>query len=230
MDDSQRRQCRRRFAGWCSALAVLALAGCSKPGSYVPLEPQLAWEYAITAQKREGESAAGKPQRGQSSMRNLARRELGSRQVTPQSIELGGQFATVFRAEDTDGVHVVATQGPGETEPEIKSGSYDLRFPLVVGRTWDDTSESMFLKTSVEVEGESRIEALDDVVTVPSGTYKDCVRVSFSGEGRDGSSALAIQTVRWFAPGVGMVKYVHDDRSGAGSGTFTAELTTFKQL
>jgi hypothetical protein len=41
---------------------------------------------------------------------------------------------------------------------------------------------------------------------------------------------LHIEGLRWFAPGVGMVKYQHDDRSGAGSGTFTAELKTFKKL
>jgi hypothetical protein len=168
-------------------------------------------------------------------MRTLARREVGGRQVTPQSVELGGQFATIFRLEDKEGVKVIATQAADEQEPQLESGQFDIRFPVMVGRTWDDASEAMFLKESVEVIGESRIEAIDDVVTVPAGTYDKCVRVRFTTvDGRLpsklGGGPLSITSVRWFAPGVGMVKYQHDDRSGVGGGTMTAELQSFKQL
>jgi hypothetical protein len=226
---------RRRGATLIAVAATLACVACSKPGSYFPLEPRLAWEYAITMQPRRGEDTAGPAQRGKSSMRTMARRELGGREVTPQSIELGGGFATIFRLEDKEGVHVVATQGPNEPGPNFKADSFDLRYPLVAGRTWDDTSESLFLRQPVEVTGESLIEAVDDVVTVPAGTYKKCVRVRFTTLDGDvpaslGGGSLKISSVRWFAPGVGMVKYQQDDRSSAGSGTLTAELQSFKQL
>jgi hypothetical protein len=218
-----------------AALALAALGACGKP-SYSPLDPQLSWQYAVTAEPRDSAGAVTKTQHGQSTMRNLAVRDLAGHRVTPQSIEVAGQFATIFRAEDKEGLRVIATQAPDEPEPQVKEGHFDLRYPLLVGRTWDDTSQAMFLDGRVEVDGESKIESIDDTVTVPAGTYRGCIRVRFTSRdhselpARLGFGPLHIESLRWFAPGVGMVKYQHDDRSGAGSGTFTAELKTFKKL
>lgn len=211
------------------AVSALALLGaCSRnKGSYFPLDERLAWQYAVTAQPN------GKPaQRGESSMRMLPKRDLDGKQVAPQSVELGGGFATIYRVEDKEGVHVIATQAPAPAELEYKTDTFDLRYPLVAGRSWDDYSESMFVSGSPKVTGESRIEAIDDVVTVPAGTYKNCVRVRFTTV--DGSipygSDLTINSLRWFAPGVGMVKYQQEEKSDDKGGTFTAELKSFKQL
>jgi hypothetical protein len=226
---------RAQFVRLAPALWLMALAGCGKP-SYSPLDAQLSWRYAVTVEPRDRSGAVTWTRRGESTMRNLAARDLGGRKVTPQSVEVGGQFATIFRAEDKDGLRVVATQTSDDKEPQLKDGQFDLRYPLLVGRTWDDTSETMFLKERVELDGDSKIEALDDTITVPAGTYRGCVRVRFTSRtyselpARLGFGPVTIESVRWFAPNVGMVKYRHDERSGAGSGTFTAELQSFKLL
>lgn len=222
--------------GVLAALTVLLL-GCSTPPTYFPLQPGLTWEYAVTIQPSDSEGAnLAAPRRLTSTMRSLPRRQFEGRWVAPQSIEMGGVFSTVYRVEDAAGVHDVAMQAPGEDEPRPTPGRTVLRYPLIAGRSWDDVGEALFLAGgSAELPGEARISAVDVTATVPAGTYRHCLELQFTARGevqrpgRQDLTPMRIDATFWYAPGVGLVKYVQRDRSPDGSGLFVAELTAFRR-
>jgi hypothetical protein len=212
------------------------LPGCDAQPGYFPMQSGLTWQYEVNAYPSDSDGVATSPGgRGVSTFRTLPARQLDGRQVSPQSVELGGRFAVSYHAEDGAGVHVVAVQESGEATPRLTPGRLVMRYPLVVGGAWDDRSESMFLSGGrAELPGETRITSLDASVTVPAGTYTHCLELQFSGRGevqrpsRSDLTPLRIDATSWYAPGVGLVKYVQRDRSPDGSGTLIAELTAFR--
>ncbi len=104
---------------------------------------------------------------------------------------------------------LVAASGTGDTQflPEV----------LTNGATWDSTTQAFHVgdlgfgvtfRHAVAVERES--------VTVPAGTFKDCVRVdTSSSEGPDSGyrpdEELVFYYADWYAPGVGLVLTRHWD-------------------
>ncbi|MDX2166171.1 MAG: hypothetical protein SF182_03885 [Deltaproteobacteria bacterium] len=220
------------------ALALLAAlsSACSQP-SYFPMQQGLTWEYGVSFQRTDsdGNNLAALMYRT-STLRILPERQLQGRQVTPISMALGARYSVAYQVEDASGVHTVAVQSPGEDTPHPTPGRIVVRYPLVVGGAWDDFAESMFLEGgTAELPGETRITALDMTTTVPAGTYRHCLELQFSGRGevqrplRSDLTPMRIDATFWYAPGVGLVKYVQRDRSPDGSGLFTAELTAFRR-
>lgn len=59
-----------------------------------------------------------------------------------------------------------------------------------IGVSWDFSE--------VGAEGSATVGSVSDTVTVPAGVFTDCVRVDFTGN---------INGSRWFAHGVGLLKY-----------------------
>jgi hypothetical protein len=215
----------------------MLLVGCSQPASYFPLQQGLTWEYGVSLQRSdsEGDNLAS-AQRGTSTMRILPQREIEQRLVTPQSIKHAGAFAVFYHAEDEKGVHVIAVQEPGDDGPRPTPGRIVMRYPLVVGGAWDDFAQTNFLDGgTADLPGETRISALDVTTTVPAGTYRHCLEMQFSGRGevqrpmRSDLTPMRIDATFWYAPGVGLVKYVQRDRSPDGSGLLIAELTEFRR-
>jgi hypothetical protein len=96
----------------------------------------------------------------------------------------------------------------------------------------------------------TKIESLDDKITVPGGTFSGCVRIRSIGSAsamKGNSRApgrtsglrlvagedLSVEDYYWLAPGVGPVKATHQESRGEGSTAqsigFTLELEHLKQ-
>lgn len=67
----------------------------------------------------------------------------------------------------------------------------------------------MYLPDGRRIPITSTIETLDDVVTVPAGTFQHCVRVRSTGENQDG----ALEDLNWYAPNIGLIKFVRQERN-----------------
>lgn len=91
---------------------------------------------------------------------------------------------------------------------------------------------------NVSVTLKSTIESVDEVVTVPAGTFKGCVRVKSVGTTKKdvgafmGIATIIVEHYDWYAPGVGKIKSIVKEKSNhlmVGSGEMTMQLETFKK-
>jgi hypothetical protein len=138
---------------------------------------------------------------GKGIMTNLAPREVRGKTVTAQKWELqvGGFSGAVvtFVGEDDSGIYILGTQDLEGMELQIfRPPQYLIKNPLRVGTAWER-----------EGQGSSVIESADEVVTVPAGTFKRCVRIKTVNITDDDASAR-LEDYAWYAPRVGWVKSV----------------------
>ncbi len=102
-----------------------------------------------------------------------------------------------------------------------------LNFPIAVGDTWSGQIEKPYYGITLSMA--RTIEANGDTVVVPAGRFDNCLRVvTVAQEPADAGFSDDVKTyvrrilcgtrTMWFAPGVGLVKYVHySDRSSVCS-------------
>ena len=215
--------------------ALLLLAGCGgEDHTLYPLKEGQTWEYQVSTGSMLG-SAGGQ----RATLVNLPQRDLKGRRVTPQKIEIGQQSHFFFIAADDSGIYEYAKQGPGAVEPEIPSTpSYYLRNPLKAGAAWDGKTETNLLMNKLTISVKTTIEALDETVTVPAGTFQKCVKTMTVGQTAHnlgptkGMAEVNVEEHSWFCTGVGMVKVVRKEVSNnpaMGSGQVSMELASFKK-
>lgn len=159
---------------------------------------------------------------------NLPRRELGGRSVVPRKVDVEGQTSFVFVVRDDSGYYEYAKQDANDTEPVVsRSPSYYLRHPAVPGTSWQDTAVTQMLTSRVRVPLTATVESASEVVTVPAGTFENCLKVVSRGSAhRDlgsimGRARIDLERHAWYAPGVGLVRAVfreHSNHMMMGSG------------
>jgi hypothetical protein len=156
---------------------------CGSKESYIPLNEGWSWDYAIISLIDGNHKIY--------TATNLKSIHLQGRKVTPKKTDMGGgDIALWFYGENKDGIFIIGRQLSQDIKPKLYEGGEDylLKFPIHQGATW----ESHGMKTTIESIGEQ--------ITVPAGTFINCIKtkkVSVDGE-----------VVRWYAPGVGLVKQV----------------------
>jgi hypothetical protein len=138
---------------------------------------------------------------------NLAARRVQGKFVTPQKVEsqMAGpsHFSLEFVAVDAGGVYTAADPYFGYGEPKLKSApQYLLKNPLSAGTAWETT---LNLSNNQTVPAKAVIESVADVVAVPAGTFRGCIRVRTVGADE---ATKAYETTVWYAPSVGGVKAV----------------------
>jgi hypothetical protein len=203
---------------WVTPFLAYGAAG----KSYYPLKEGMTWQYQSSL--------------GVLTVKNLAPRKLAGKTVTPQQV--GGDL--MFIVDDDTGIYDFAKQSPGDPEPRLLSAPYYqyVQKPVAVGTTWEDQSETTLLPKTVSVQRRCTIDMIDDVVTVPAGTFKNCVRVRCAGsalvpvESR-GVAEVSVETYNWYAPGVGRVRWTTREKSnnalfGPG-GEFSVDLASFSK-
>lgn len=214
---------------------VVILSGCSESTeTYYPLKEGRTWEYQMSAGSMLGGGGTEKV-----IVTNFAPRELKGKKVTPQKVDAGGQSYFTFISEDAEGIYEFATQPPGAVDPEIKTNpNYFLKYPIKVGTSWDDKMETSLLMEKVPVMLKSVIESIDEVVTVPAGTFKGCVKVKSMGTTKKnlgafmGAATINVENYSWYAPGIGNIKSITKENSNhlmVGSGELTLQLESFKK-
>ena len=112
-------------------------------------------------------------------------------------------------------------------EEELQRRDLQLQEPMEVGAKWQRTSRILFLEVTGAFEAtynrrikedivlDYEVESIDDVVDVAAGHFENCLRVKGFGSIYGGGGSLEefmdiddinIETVEWYAPGVGLVK------------------------
>jgi hypothetical protein len=227
----------------CVAVVVVAaLAGCGETDAgYFPLERGWNWGYRVIVDTKNLGKATYR-----SYVSNLSRQTLGDRDVIARLVHDGGVY---YYADEADGIHRIASAAGGEGFALAPPGHYVLKRPLEAGTSWQVADRTYLLKRqvfytgglttfqlAVELQLEYVIEAVDDVVTVPAGTFRRCVRIRGVGTTTHELGhpfkmvTVEVETTEWFAPGVGLVKLVRRENTRPEnymSGEMVKELEVF---
>jgi hypothetical protein len=184
---------------WFAMLLLLLTplaAMAAEASDYYPLAEGLSWQYEVRVTEF-GETRD--PQ--EISIENLAKRTLNGEETFPRLVRsLPGII--LFVANHEDGVCLIAHQQSNRKEIEtLDTPDYFIKQPLEVGTTWTYEKVTM------------TIEAINESVTVPAGTYEGCLKISRTGiqEGKfkgPTNTSIEMDGYEWYAPAVGLIKSV----------------------
>jgi hypothetical protein len=189
---------RRRTAGIAAALLLAASLLAPGPGrgdelseSYFPLTPGLRWEYTVTSDQ-------GRPLK--LVITNLDPREVNGVTVTPRRWDLGGSTFIELMKKDDTGIYRYAEQKNDTAPPALVTPmECHLKFPIALDNNW-----TMATKVGPSlVNLNLTIESVSAAITVPAGTFKDCLKIK---QKSDHDPGIAIIGYEWYAPKVGVVK------------------------
>lgn len=232
----------RRLTCFASALALLALAGCSRaPGSaFFPLDKGHHWQYEVTTEYENG-TVDHAP---------LTLSTLGS-----EGLESGRAFrrhssdgVDYWLRSDATGIYRVASKSELEAEPQAdKAPRYVLKQPLAVGTSWQASTTAYLLRRKSEFPPEIRhshpavpmnysIDALAQAVSTRAGNFSGCVRVKgvatlkLFADPVVGWKDMPITTLEWYCPGVGLVRLERTEPANSTfltGGTLTMDLVSW---
>jgi hypothetical protein len=117
-----------------------------------------------------------------------------------------------FYDENQQGVKEIARQGTEDNNPKILDDSWPLKYPLAPGATWTSNGELFLRDERVPARFECVIQTMEDLVTVPAGTFKRCVKIkkSFDGDvslaSHGGQLRVKAESYLWYAPCIGFIK------------------------
>jgi len=176
--------------------------------SYFPLKEGMRWEYNVISDQGETKKLI---------ITNLAPREVNGKKVTPRKWVIGGTTFFELMEKDDTGIYRYAEQ-KGENAPPILITPIEchLRFPITQGNSWNMTTkvDNRTLNLSLT------IESVSDDVTVPAGTFKDCVKIKQVGENEADDAVMGYE---WYAPRVGVVKSMVTLKKKTKDGTRSSE-------
>lgn len=189
----------------------LILSACGSPDtSWFPLSEGIWWQYS-----------AIRSIRGESHVQKLVLANL-------QAVNIEGKTLTPRKRADGQ-IDYYEKSEQGVYRVDIDDGSRDLQLqePAEVGGKWQRASKILFLQVTGAFEAtynrrikediilDYEIESIDDVVNVAAGRFENCLRIKGKGSIYGGGGSLEefmdiddinIETVEWYAPGVGLVK------------------------
>jgi len=181
---------------------------------YYPLKEGMVWEYQIT---RKGLGDIG----GGTSIwtrKALAPRKLNDKKVVPLQDQNG---YLVFVIEDDIGVGNYARQNISDIEPRtLQPIDYFIKYPLKTVATDQKKSNTILLERAVDVDLTVTIETLSDTVTVPAGTFENCLRIKYWGKKTEriafpieSTAIIEIEGFDWYAKNVGGIKAIRTEKT-----------------
>ena len=226
-----------------AAFAAMAAGGCTRTSGglayYFPLKPGMVWTFRFT-----GSTGA----RGELATTNLAPRQVFGFNATPQRNTGGDKTYTEFYADDGQGIRHVAIDESDGSESRLNDHSYVIKLPIAAGTSGREMDRTF---DGTVYDAATRIESVNDNVSVPAGTFSGCVRVRSTGLASTakgtarapgvntgvrleaGGEDVSVEDYYWLAPGVGPVKATHQESRGEGmtaqSIGFTLELEHLKR-
>lgn len=196
-------------------------AGAKGEGSYFPLKPGLAWKSTVISDKRETRKLT---------VSNLAPRDINGTSATPRKFASEGPATIIYVAEDDSGVYRLAEQQAESTEPTMtKPRVYYFKYPLHVRESWEIHTE--LGKSGIKMKIDLTLEALNDNVKVPAGSFSNCLKIKHTGmsvSGVENGTTVAIEAYEWFAPGVGWVKSMLSVKKKHKDGVTFSENTIYQ--
>jgi hypothetical protein len=216
---------RTRSIIWAIILASLLPVPHSLAASavdYYPLKPGATWEYRVDSSKFGTRKIT---------IRNLPTREINGKQMTPREWKMGGTVNYYLMARDDLGIYRYGELKSVNGAPEVTTPKvYSLKEPVDRGTTWDIVTKMGDRQVKVNLT----VEKIDDVVQVPAGTFKDCVKIKHEGKAQPGKDrpGFAILAYEWYAPGTGLVKSLatirEESKEAKPPETLAYQLDSFK--
>lgn len=226
--------------------AALALAGCSQSvpvgDSFFPLVVGATWEYDVA-----------------SDINNILTHETyvlsvdrtvdtESGEVFVRRVEVPGSIGIEYwLRQQKDSITRIAQRIDADDQARLdRNPRVVLKLPVAVGATWMVPTEPFVIAPKFEMGmGTTKmpkilmtynVEAVDETVTVPAGTFKQCARVTGNGnmtlylDAVQGFRDVPVVNREWYCKGVGLVKV---DRAEIlqsayySTGRIKMELTSF---
>lgn len=222
------------FCVFVSLIFMNLMVCCNSVESYYPLKEGMSWEYQFFLKSMHNNLGGQKM-----IVTNFAPREMGGKIVTPQKVDVLEQSSFVYIGESDDGVFEYAKQLQNAIEPEINpSPQYILKNPIKVGISWVVEYKTVLLNQNSSIQLNTTIENIYETITVPAGTFENCVKVKCTGGidknlGRfKGKARIKVESHNWYAPGVGWIKSIIEENCnhllvGYG-GTISIQLDSYK--
>lgn len=197
-------------------IVIIALTGCGHEGdAYFPLATGKYWRYQMTYQTMDGKF------KGFYAVENLRPIMRDDQKVYVRRL-LDGSIN--YLKKTGDGILLLGREKTTDLQTSEKElDRYILKFPLTTGTQWQDFQKTKVLiktgppvKTEFHIVGKipvnTSIDSLTERVSVPAGTFDNCMRVTTSGDAfinagnYVGMTLVTIKEINWYAPGVGLVK------------------------
>ncbi|MEW8506408.1 MAG: hypothetical protein AB2598_06865 [Candidatus Thiodiazotropha sp.] len=202
---------------------LLLLASCSNPSidrfSYFPLAQGMQWDYLVT-------SHVGDSIKYSDFSIHTGEKELIA--GIPYSVRITSDGTRYYIAKNSKGIYRHAKRTLIESRPSIDdSPHWVLMYPLKKGSQWSNPTypfvlrrvypyeerltRGMMLKMSYQIAAE------DETVVVPAGRFENCIRVegeanlTLYADANTGYEEILINTIEWYAPGVGLVKLLREE-------------------
>jgi hypothetical protein len=229
-----------KMANALVAVAALAAAagGCTRARGglayYFPLKSGMVWTFRFS-----GSTGAT----GELATTNQAPRQVFGFNATPQRNTGGDKTYIEFYADDGQGIRHVAIDESDGLESRLNDHSYVIKLPIAAGTSWREMDRTF---DGTVYDASTRIESVNDSVSVPAGTFSGCIRIRSTGLASTakgtarapglnsgvrlvaGGEDVSVEDYYWLAPGVGPVKATHQESRGEGmtaqSIGFTLEL------
>jgi hypothetical protein len=190
--------------------------------TYFPLKQGMTWEYRSSSDKKDTRTIT---------ITNLAPRKENDTTVTPRKWETDGRTIRIdLVAQDDGGVYLYGEQPSEKAQPTIiQPKSYYIPRAPADGTSWE-------IKTKLgndNVVMTLTIESINDTVTVPAGTYKDCVKIKHVGSSAPGEkkdTELSVLAYEWYAPKVGWIKSLVTVNRKSKEGTILSEHENYQLL
>ena len=221
---------------------VIAGSGCTRARTgitqYFPLKSGMAWTFRFS-----GSTGAT----GDLTTTNQSPREIFGFTAVPQQNAGGEKTYTEFYADDGSGIRHVAIDENDGLQSRLSDHSYVIKSPVAAGTSWREIDRTF---DGTVYDATTRIESVNDNVSVPAGTFSGCIRIRSTGSASSakgsartpGATAglrmvdddeVSVEDYYWLAPGVGPVKATHQESRGEGPMTqtlgFTLELEHLKR-
>jgi len=139
--------------------------------------------------------------------------------------------------EDQSGVYEFAHQKPGQIEPKI-THDFIIKYPIKLGNSWQEIEISSFGQ-NIPIPINSTIESINEVITVPAGTFEGCLKIKAIGFAEEvvGEWLTEEEKVRidrewykWFAPGVGLIKWIFKEMKTCTGGITSIPPPEYKEI
>lgn len=220
-------------------LGSLLLAACGKePPDYFPLTEGLHWEYRVVTTTRQG------VERSAYAVDNLGQTDVDDEDYWLRRSSTGIDY---YLQRDASGIYRSGKRTLIEYTPRWDERQrYVLKQPFTVQTQWEAESHPYILQRlhpfeerftrSLRFLMNYRIEAIDETVTVPAGTFEHCLKVRGEAvapvlaDPAIGVSEVPVTTEEWYAPGVGLVRLLRREELNTAhvfGGEIVMELTAF---
>jgi hypothetical protein len=145
----------------------------------------------------------------------------------------------LFYVKDQNSIYEFASQKPEDVEPKLFH-DYLIKYPIKVDNSWQET-ETSSLEPRISVPIKSTIESIDEVVTVPAGTFKECLKIKSIGFaekvfGKEQvwppQENVKVERERyiWFASNVGLIKLIFKEKKTSSGGAIGITLSDFIEI